>query len=80
MTPQMLYQVGQIAAERFLKGYRVNGTNQFFENKSCGLVYKDETPVSEAMEICAILHAIQTVVKTLEPRPTTPQPTSEGGE
>jgi len=61
-----MYQIAQDAIELYRKGYRVAGTNQFFENKAVALLHRPNgVPISECFEKAAFLWAIQGYLESL---------------
>ena len=62
MTGELLHQLAEIAAERYRDGWRVPGTNQFHDNRGESVkLYNDNDSrtVSEALEVAAMLWAIE---------------------
>ena len=63
MTGELWHQLAEIAAVRYRSGWRVSGTNQFFDNRGEAIsLHKPEgRPItcSEALEIAAMIWAIE---------------------
>ena len=60
MTPQLMFQIAQDAINLYKEGYRVAGTNQFFDGNAVALLSdSDGKPISECYEKAAALWAIQ---------------------